>query len=461
MGCARDIVEHVGVPRFLFSDFPLGNSAGKPFDDASQRETLALALALFESATGPRTTVVSPQTLGRDARWKDDYLNIDAMPADELARRRAEFAQQKDSGAAHPRRRPMSTLPRTAFTMVQTAVRTLEPATFRSRTSTTIRRSFASKRAASAAPTTSSSKVSCARRCRWCRATNRSDRIAKIGDRAARRWKVDVGDRVAVETMLSCRHCGPCLSGSYHLCDTRRIYSYIPLSEPPGLWGAYAQYMYLAPNTIVHRVDPTLPPQVAVMFNPLGAGFRWAVEMPNTRPGDSVVVLGPGQRGLACVVACREVGAGTIIVTGLAADANKLALARVFGADHTIDVDNEDAIARVKEITNGRGADIVVDVSSYATKPVADAMSMVRPGGTVVLAGVKGFKAVDNFVSDLIVMKEIEIKGAIGVTSSGYKAAIRLIESGRVPIAQMHTHDFDLADATARDPHARTAGARR
>ena len=137
------------------------------------------------------------------------------------------------------------------------------------------------------------------------------------------------------------------------------------------------------------------------MFNPLGAGFRWAVEMPNTRPGDSIVILGPGQRGLACVVACREVGAGTIIVTGIAADANKLALARKFGADHTIDVDNEDPVARVKELTNGRGVDIVVDVSSYATKPVTDALSMVRPGGTVVLAGVKGFRAVDNFVSDL------------------------------------------------------------
>jgi threonine dehydrogenase-like Zn-dependent dehydrogenase len=169
--------------------------------------------------------------------------------------------------------------------------------------------------------------------------------------------------------------------------------------------------------------------------------------MPNTRPGDSVVVLGPGQRGLAAVIACREVGAGTIIVTGLAADANKLDLARFYGANHTIDVEHEDPIARVKELTGGRGADIVVDVSSYATKPVADALSMVRPGGTVVLAGVKGFKAVDNFVSDLVVMKEINIKGAIGVTSSGYKAAIRLIESGRVPMARMHTHDFALRDA--------------
>lgn len=271
--------------------------------------------------------------------------------------------------------------------------------------------------------------------------------IAKIGDRAAARWGVDVGDRVAVETMISCRHCGPCLDGHYHLCDHRRIYSYIPLGDAPGLWGGYAQYMYLHPNSVLHRMDPELPPALAVMFNPLGAGFRWAVELPRTRPGDSVVILGPGQRGLASVVACREVGAGTIIVTGLAADADKLALARTFGADHTIDVENEDAIRRVKELTGGRGADVVLDVSAYATQPVADALSMVRVGGTVVLAGVKGFKPVENFVSDLVVMKEINIRGAIGVTSSGYRNAIRLIESGRVPLERMHTHDFALADA--------------
>jgi len=271
--------------------------------------------------------------------------------------------------------------------------------------------------------------------------------IARIGDRAAARWGVDVGDRVAVETMISCRHCNPCLNGSYHLCDHRRIYSYIPLSDAPGLWGAYSQYMYLHPHSILHRMRADLAPEKAVIFNPLGAGFRWAVEMPNTQPGDTVVILGPGQRGLASVIACREVGAGTIIVTGLAADARKLALAREFGADHTVDVDNEDVVKRIKELTDGRGADVVVDVSAYATKPVSDALSLVRPGGTVVLAGVKGFKAVENFVSDLVVLKEINIKGAIGVTSSGYRSAIRLIESGRVPVERMHTHNFDLADA--------------
>jgi threonine dehydrogenase-like Zn-dependent dehydrogenase len=184
-----------------------------------------------------------------------------------------------------------------------------------------------------------------------------------------------------------------------------------------------------------------------VIFNPLGAGFRWAVEMPRTAPGETVVILGPGQRGLASVIACREVGAGTIIVTGLAADARKLELAKLFGADHTIDVDNENAVHRVKALTNGRGADVVVDVSSYATQPVVDALSMVRPGGRVVLAGVKGFKAVADFVSDMVVMKEINIMGAIGVTASGYRSAIRLLESGRVPVEKMHTHNFPLSDA--------------
>jgi len=271
--------------------------------------------------------------------------------------------------------------------------------------------------------------------------------IARIGDGAAARWGVDVGDRVAVETMISCRYCPPCLAGNYHLCRSRRIYSYIPLSDEPGLWGSYAEFMYLAPNSIIHKVDPGLPPEVAVMFNPLGAGYRWAVEIPKTGPSDSVLIMGPGQRGLASVLACKQVGARQIIVTGLEADRDKLELAREFGADATIDVENENTRERVRELTDGRGADIVVDVSSYATTPVAESLDYVAMGGTVVLAGVKGFKPIPAFVSDKIVMKEIAIRGAIGVTASGYRSAIRLLESRSTPIAKMHTHDFQLRDA--------------
>jgi len=271
--------------------------------------------------------------------------------------------------------------------------------------------------------------------------------IEEIGDGAARRWRVEVGDRVAVETMLGCGACPRCRSGAYHLCRSRRIYSYIPLSQPPGLWGAYAEYLYLAPNAVVHKVDPSLPPEIAVLFNPLGAGFRWAVEIPRTAPGDTVVILGPGQRGLCCVLAARAVGAGPLIVTGLTADERKLELAREFGADFTIDVEREDPRQRIRELTDGRGADVVVDVSAYATAPVAGALDYVASGGTVVLAGVKGMKPVPDFVSDKVVMKEIRIQGAMGVTWNAYAAAIGLIESRRSPIARMHTHDFCLREA--------------
>jgi hypothetical protein len=96
MGCARDIVEHAAVPRFLFSDFPLGNSAGKPHDADSQALTLELALGLLESATGARTTMQSPLRWSTDASWKLDYNNIAQMSPEELARRRAEFDRQKE-----------------------------------------------------------------------------------------------------------------------------------------------------------------------------------------------------------------------------------------------------------------------------------------------------------------------------------------------------------------------------
>ena len=96
MGCAKDIVEHAAAPRFLFSDFPLGNSAGKPQDVASQAQTLELALRLLETASGGRTTMQSPLRWSEDASWKLDYNNIAQMSAEELARRRAEFDRQKE-----------------------------------------------------------------------------------------------------------------------------------------------------------------------------------------------------------------------------------------------------------------------------------------------------------------------------------------------------------------------------
>jgi hypothetical protein len=110
MGAAKDIVEWAGVPRFLFSDFPLGNSAGKPHEPDTQRFTLETALKVLESAVGPRTTVQSPLRWSADADWKVDYCNVQRLSPEELQRRRSAFdaskaqaKQLRDEGA---QRRP-------------------------------------------------------------------------------------------------------------------------------------------------------------------------------------------------------------------------------------------------------------------------------------------------------------------------------------------------------------------
>lgn len=91
MGCARDIVEHCGVPRFLWSDFPLGNSGGRPFDVESQAQTLELALRVLESAPAARTTVQSPLRWSEDALWKRDYNDLTKLTPESIAQRRKEF----------------------------------------------------------------------------------------------------------------------------------------------------------------------------------------------------------------------------------------------------------------------------------------------------------------------------------------------------------------------------------
>jgi hypothetical protein len=100
MGCAKDIVEHCGVPRFLWSDFPLGNSAGRPFDVRSQAETLELALRVLETAPAARTTVQNSLRWSDDPAWKLDYANIARLSAEEIAKRRDAFDRNKQVAKA-------------------------------------------------------------------------------------------------------------------------------------------------------------------------------------------------------------------------------------------------------------------------------------------------------------------------------------------------------------------------
>jgi hypothetical protein len=100
MGCAKDIVEHVGVPRFVFADFPLGNAAGRPHDPASQDGLLGLALDLLEAAPAARTTVQSPLRWSESSAWKLDYCNVARLAPEEIAQRRAAFDEGKTQAHA-------------------------------------------------------------------------------------------------------------------------------------------------------------------------------------------------------------------------------------------------------------------------------------------------------------------------------------------------------------------------
>ena len=99
MGCARDIVEHVGVPRFYFSDFPLGHSAGKPHDEDSQTRTVEGTLKLLETAKRPRTTFQSSQVWSENASWKNDFLNIERLSPMEISALREAYKKQREAAA--------------------------------------------------------------------------------------------------------------------------------------------------------------------------------------------------------------------------------------------------------------------------------------------------------------------------------------------------------------------------
>jgi alcohol dehydrogenase len=194
-----------------------------------------------------------------------------------------------------------------------------------------------------------------------------------------------------------------------------------------GLWGGYASHLLLTADSLVHRVPHGLDPVVATLFNPLGAGIRWGVTLPGVKDGDVVAVLGPGLRGLSAVLAADAAGASCIMLTGAGArDADRLQIGRTLGASLVIDVTTDDPKAALKAHTGGL-ADVVVDVTAAAPAAFTQAIDLVRPGGTVVVAGTRGRHVIENFNPDRIVFKELRLLGARGVDGVAYQSALDLL----------------------------------
>lgn len=282
-------------------------------------------------------------------------------------------------------------------------------------------------------------------------------RIERIGKEAAQKWRVKEGDRVAMEEYAPCGRCSYCSSGHYYLCGGMRMaimYGFTSMSVAPGLWGGFSQFVYLDPNSRLHKLAEDVPTRVAPLYIPISNGIRWVQREGGIGIDDTIVILGPGQLGLASVIAAKEAGAGCIIITGRSSDANRLAVAQQLGAHHIINVDAEDPVEKVTAITGGRMADAVINVAAGAPRIAQQAMELAKIRGTIVMAGGAG-KPAEGFQSDLLSRKELTMKGVRGRNEVDLRKAIRLVESNRHPLHLLATHKFTLAET---DMALRTIG---
>ncbi len=271
-------------------------------------------------------------------------------------------------------------------------------------------------------------------------------RIEQAGQNAAKRWGVAVGDRVIVEASFGCGLCDLCLRGSYQMCAAGQGYGgRISASAGPHLWGAFGQHLYLPPRARVHRIGDAIAPEVGVVIGAvLANGVRWVHTIGGAGIGDTVVVFGPGPQGLAATIAAHAAGAERIIVVGLTGDRARLAFACDCGATDTLTFDQH-TVGAITELTGGRLADVVIDVTGSANSP-AVAAEIVRPLGTFVMAGSTAAASVELPWNELV-RKEVRAQGVNSHDQAAVRAAIALASSGRYPLERMVTHRFPLGSA--------------
>ena len=262
------------------------------------------------------------------------------------------------------------------------------------------------------------------------------------------------GDRVFVEHYVACYGCEWCRIGEYRHCEltdwrtnpAARRYGYTTSDNPPHLWGGFAQYMFLPWNAVLHRVPDEISDAEAGIITPLSNGIEWALYDCGVGFMSTVLIQGPGQQGLSQVVACKQAGASLVVVTGTARDAARLELARTLGADHTIDVEAEDPLGRVLELTGGNGVDVVIDCTAGAgTTPVLLGIdALKRRAGTLLVQG--ELAAFPDFPLKKLTEKAITIKSARGHSYRAVELAIAQLASKRFPLHLLTTHEYGLRD---------------
>jgi alcohol dehydrogenase/L-iditol 2-dehydrogenase len=225
------------------------------------------------------------------------------------------------------------------------------------------------------------------------------------------------GDRVVSETAAQiCGECMMCRTGWYNLCPSRLGFGY-------GLDGAMAQYVRV-PARCLHRIPDSLPFDLACLSEPHAVAYQAMCVNAVIRPGDSVVVLGPGPIGLLCARMAALSGADPLIVAGLTSDGPRLEAARKLGATHTVDIQTRD-LEEVVRALRPEGADVVCDASG-ASRPLEDAIRITRPNGTVTKVG----WSPDKLAVDMnpLVLRNIRIQGSFSHNYPVWERVIHLLD---------------------------------
>ncbi|RKT76616.1 threonine dehydrogenase-like Zn-dependent dehydrogenase [Terracoccus luteus] len=260
-------------------------------------------------------------------------------------------------------------------------------------------------------------------------------RVEQLDDEAAARWGIAVGDRVTSEQIVPCWQCAYCKRGAYWMCAPHDIYGFKRRTP-----GAMAQYMVFPADALVHRVPGDLPPAHAAFIEPLSCALH-AVERAGIRFGDVVVVAGCGPIGLGMVAGAAATSPAAVVALD-SAD-HKLDLARRCGATHTVNIARDDVVAAVHALTDGLGADVYLEGSGHPSA-VLQGLTLLRKMGTFVEYSVFGSDVTVDWtiISD---DKELDVRGA-HLGPHCWPAAARMLESGRLPLADIVTHELPLSE---------------
>jgi erythritol/L-threitol dehydrogenase len=272
--------------------------------------------------------------------------------------------------------------------------------------------------------------------------------IVEADDLALERHRVAVDDRVVCEQIVPCWKCRYCLRGEYWMCAPHAMFGFKDYN------GAMAEYLLVPQEALVHQVSKDLPPAHAAFAEPLSCALH-GIERANITFDDVVVVAGAGPIGLGMVAGAKAKGALTVVALDLVDD--KLELARKCGADLTINISSENAVERVLELTDGYGADVYIESTGHPSA-VSQGLNLLRKLGTYVEYSVFGSDVtVDwSIISD---DKELDVLGA-HLGPHCWPAAIKLLESGVLPLDEICTDQFPLEDfQKALDLVADTSGA--